>query len=182
MKTVSRPVFSRGLLFAALAAAGALPWLLVTRALLGGYAALALYLVGTVAAYLGTVAAERPRALAASILALVVGMGIACLAGSARELVLGLAIVVAVGRSIVVGRASGGRAVATEVLLVGGGLLFVRFLAGRSPLALLLAIWGFFLVQSFHPLLGGARARQASEHEPDRFQVAYGRAIALLDG
>jgi hypothetical protein len=181
MRLTRRNGFSRSLLFAALAAGGALPWLVLARPLLGGYPALAVYLVGTVAAYLASLAAERSRALAALALATAAGMGAAGLAASLGELALGLGIVLAVGRVTLFRRAASARSVAIEVVLVGGGLVFARFLAGNSPLAIVLAVWGFYLVQSFHPLLASLPARADAGRHPDPFEDACGRALALLD-
>ena len=181
MRLTSRSAFSRTLLFAALAAGGAIPWLLLSRPALGGYPALAVYLVGTVAAFLASLAAERSRAISAFVLATAAGMGVAGFAASLGELALGLGIVLAVGRAALFHRAGSVRSVAIEVVLIGGGLVFARFLAGHSPLALVLAIWGFYLVQSFHPLLAGVPARADAGRHPDPFEDACGRALALLD-
>ena len=62
----------------------------------------------------------------------------------------------------------------------GGGLVFARFLFGPTVTALVLALWGFFLVQSLYFLLGGKHAPSLARH-PDPFQDAYARATALLD-
>ena len=173
--------FAGGLCFAALAAGGVLPWMLVARPIAGSYVALALVLVVAVAAHLGTLAPDRGRGLGVSLLALAAGVAVACAARSITELALGLGIVLAVGRSVFLYRRAPARAVVTETLLVFGGLVFARFLAGHSALAIVLAVWGFFLVQSLYFLVGGLRERERSGRHPDPFQDAHGRALALLD-
>jgi hypothetical protein len=174
--------FSGSVLFAALAAGGVLPWLLVARPIAGAYAALALYLVATVAAYLGAAAPERPRGLVATMLAAVAGVAVACVARSVTELAIGLGIVLAVGRSVFLYGRPRARAVVVESLLVGGGLLFARFLAGRSAFAIVLPLWGFFLVQSLYFVAGDVRAFGKAGGHPDPFEDARARALALLDG
>jgi len=58
------------------------------------------------------------------------------------------------------------RASVIETALVGAGLVFARLLAGRSPVALVLALWGFFLVQSLWLLVGDVRARGGTANAP----------------
>jgi hypothetical protein len=135
--------FPRSVLFAALAAGSVLPWLLLARPAFGAERALVLYLVGVVAAYLGGLAPTRGRRVAVFVAAACVAVGVAVVARTATELVLGLGAVLALGRSAFLYQAPATRAVLTEAVLVGGGLLFARFLIGHSLLALVLALWGF---------------------------------------
>jgi hypothetical protein len=172
--------FARSLLFALVAAAGVVPWMLVVRPILGSYAALALYLVGTMAAYLGGLAPDLQRRIGAALAATLAGLAVAVLARSVAEVALGLGTILAVGRSAFLYRAPAARAVVVEVLLVGGGLLFARFLAGHSAAALVFAIWSFFLVQSLYFLVGGVRVRTGRERGRDPFEEAHRRALALL--
>jgi hypothetical protein len=72
--------------------------------------------------------------------------------------------------------------VVLEVGLVGGGLLLARFLAGPSLVAIMLAVWGFLLVQSFFFLVPGAREGARGTPQRDPFDAAHERARALLDG
>jgi len=174
--------FSGGILFAALAAGGVVPWLLVARPISGAYAALALYLVGAVTAYLYLMAGERARGFVAATLALAAGIAVALVARSVTEISLGLAIVLAVGRSAFLYGRPAARAVVIETILVMGGLVFARFLAGHSALAIVLAVWGFFLVQSFFFLVADVRQRAKSGAHPDAFEDARVRALALLEG
>jgi hypothetical protein len=173
--------FTRSLSFAALAACAVLPWMVAARPVCGTDRALAVYGIIVTAAYLGGLAREAGRGLIVSLTALAAGAALAAAARTTGELVLGLGVLLAVGRSGFLYRAPLPRAVVVETLLVGGGLLFSRLLAGHAPLSLVLALWGFFLVQSAYFLVGGMRARQGSGPHPDPFEDAHARALALLD-
>ncbi len=74
------------------------------------------------------------------------------------------------------------RAMIKEVTLVVIGLGFASFLASTHVLPNVLAIWGFFLVQSVFFLLGAPRERISLETEGDGFDVARDRALAILEG
>jgi hypothetical protein len=69
-----------------------------------------------------------------------------------------------------------------ETCLLAGGLGLSRFLAGPNPLQIALAIWGFFLVQSFFFLVGGVAERAEVAAGLDPFELARARALALLEG
>jgi len=175
-----RGSFARSLGFAAVAA-GALPlWSQLARPILGAERALGAYLVAVAAAYLGSIAPTRGRALVVAIAVAAAGGLAALVTRAPSELVLVLAVLLAVARSGFLYPRAPARAVAVETIVAGGGLLFARFLCGPSVGALVLSLWGFFLAQSLHVLLGGAVATRVSPR-PDPFQDAYGRALALLD-
>jgi len=173
--------FGRSVAFAAVGAAGVIPWVVLARPLVGADAALAGYLVLVTAGYLAGLAPQRGQSVAAFVVAALVGCGLAAVARSWTELTLGLAAVLATGRSGFLYRAPVARAAVIEAIVVGTGLLFARFLAGPSPRALMLALWGFLLVQSVFFLVGGMRIRAASGARRDPFAEAYGRAVALLE-
>lgn len=173
--------FPRAIAFAALAAGGVLPWLVLARPILGAETALHAYLVGAAAAYLAGLARERGRAAVVFVVAAAVGIAAGLATRTATELALALGVLVAVGRSAFLYRSSPARAAAIETLLIGGGLVFARLLCGRSAAPLVLALWTFFLVQSLYFLMGGIRRRARSGRERDAFQDAYGRAVALLE-
>ena len=99
--------FGRSAVFAALAAAGWLPWLVVVGPALGARAALGLYLVVLTAAYLAGVAPRRASALRAALAAGLTGVLLIALARATGELALGLGVVLGLGRSAVLYR--GGR-------------------------------------------------------------------------
>jgi hypothetical protein len=180
IRVASRSAFAKSLCFAAVAA-GALPlWLLLARPILGADRAIGAYFVLAAAAYLGTIAPARNRALAAAVAAAAVGGAAALVARAPSELVLLLGMLVAVVRSGFLYRSTPARAVMVEAIVAGGGLVFARFLFGPTVTAFVLALWGFFLVQSLYFLLGGKHASSFARH-PDPFQDAYARATALLD-
>jgi hypothetical protein len=183
MKTICvapRGAFAKSLWFAAVSA-GALPlWLLLARPILGADRAIGVYFVLAAAAYLATIAPVRRRALAAAASATAAGGVAALLIRAPSELVLVLGVLIAVARSGFLYHGAPVRSVAIEAIVAGGGLVFARFLFGPTAAALVLALWGFFLVQSLYFLLGGRHAPTAARH-PDPFQDAYGRALALLD-
>lgn len=181
IRVVRRSAFAESLWFAALSA-GALPlWLLLARPLLGADRVVGAYLIAAAAAYLGTIAPARGRALVVAIVVTLVGGFAAQITRTPGELVLALCVVVAVTRSGFLYRAAPARGVVLEAIVSGGGLLFARFLCGPSTVALVLSVWGFFLVQSLYFLVGGAYTPGGSGRHQDPFQDAYGRAIALLE-
>ncbi len=174
--------FGRSVRFAALGAAGVVPWLVLARPFVAAQTALAAYLVIVNAAYLAALAPALRQRVGVFAVAALVGLALAGLARSWTELAIGLGAILATARSGFLYRVPAARAAAAEAILVGTGLLFARFLAGPSPRALMLALWGFLLVQSVYPLVGGVRLRAAPDRGRDPFEVAYGRAAALLDG
>ncbi|MGH7803632.1 MAG: hypothetical protein ACREQJ_04740, partial [Candidatus Binatia bacterium] len=119
--------------------------------------------------------------VATSLVALAAGLAVAVLARSVAELAIGLGAILAVGRSAFLYRAPAARAAVVEALLIGGGLLFARWLAGPSPLGMVAALWGFFLVQSIYFLIGGVRGRPVTGRRRDPFEEAHARALALLE-
>ena len=181
IRAAHRSAFANGLWFAALAA-GALPlWLLLARPILGADRAVGAYFVAAAAAYLGAIAPARGRALVVIVVATALGGFAALVTRAPGELVLALGVLVAVARSGFLYRSAPARGVAVEAIVTGGGLLFARFLCGPSTAALVLSIWGFFLVQSLYFLVVGARTLGGCSRHPDPFQDAYGRAMALLE-
>lgn len=173
--------FGRSAVFAAVAGCGVMPWLLVAAPLLGVRGALSFYLVTATAAYAMAVAPSLRRGLGASVLIATLGGALAACARGLPELALGLAVLLALARTGFLYRRRSGRAVAVEIGLVAAGLLFARFLAGSSLLSVMLALWGFLLVQSVFFLLGGGGEREDAARR-DPFDAAYERANALLDG
>ena len=181
MNSTGRNGFTRSVTFAAVAAIAVLPWLAVARAVTGPDTALATYLVAANAAYIAVIAPSGRRRLTVFALAAVIGCLLAIASRSWGELALGLAIVLAVARSGFLYRLAPIRGAAVELVLAGGGLLFARFLAVPSLRGLVLALWGYLLVQSVYFLVGGLRARLSAGERRDPFAHAYARALELLD-
>jgi len=174
--------FGRSLLFAALAA-GAFPvFALLANPVVGRTSALSLYLLGIAVIYLAGLAPRRSRAVVAAAVAAALGIGVFLLAPNVGTVATGAALTLGVGRSGVLYRSRRARALLAETLLLAGGLALARFLAGPGTLQVALAIWGFFLVQSFFFLLGGVAERAEARAGLDPFEVARARALALMEG
>jgi hypothetical protein len=67
-----------------------------------------------------------------------------------------------------------------ELLLGCGGLMVARALAAPSPVALGMALWGYFLVQSCYFLLAGWGARQPAAGVEDPFDRVRRQILELL--
>ena len=174
--------FGRSAVFAALAGFGVMPWLLLAGPLLGMRWTLTLYLVAVAAVSVVVFAPSLRRGLGACAAVALLGGCIAVVTRTLPELALSLGVLLATARGAFLYRRRSVRAVALEAALVGGGLLLARFLAGPSLLSIMLALWGFLLVQSFFFLVPGARARQQTAPQRDPFDAAHARAQALMDG
>lgn len=183
-----RAAFARSVWFAAGAGAGWPPWVLGAEAVLGRQSALALYLTAVSAAYAGAVLApargggDPPMtpAWVAALLAVAAAAAVAGIARTPAELAIGMAAALGLARSILY-RVAPARRVATELMLLGGGLLFARFLIGPSLLSSAVAIWGFLLVQSLFFLLPGICPHPRPDVAGDAFEEAHRRALALLE-
>jgi hypothetical protein len=174
--------FGRSAVFAALAGIGVIAWLVMAGPLLGVRRALAFYLVGLTATYVAGLAPSLRRGLGACVVVAALGSCLAVTTRTLPELAFGLAVLLAIARTAFLYRLRPARALAVEVAFVGGGLLFARFLAGPSLVSMMLAVWGFLLVQSFFFLVGGVRIRERAAPQRDAFDAAHERASALLDG
>jgi len=174
--------FGRSAVFAALLGISVLPWLVVAGPLLGMRWALAVYLVALTVTAVTAAAPSRRRRLGAGFIVAALGSGLALVTRTLPELALALAVLFGMVRAVVLYRLRPMRAVAVEVALIGGGLLFARFLAGPSLASIVLAIWGFLLIQSFFFLVGGVRPRERATSRHDPFDAAHERARVLLDG
>ena len=172
--------FARSVLFAAIAGAAWPAFALAAAPLFGMRAALSLYGVGATAVYIAGLAPGLARGLASAFVAIAITVAVAAVAGTPGAAALGAALALGVARSGLIFRRRGARAIAVEILLLGGGLALARFLSGPGVLGSALAIWGFFLVQSAFFVIGGLRS-----HDPavalDRFESARRRALALLE-
>ena len=173
--------FVRSSLFAALAAAMWVPWALIVGPLIGVWNARALYLCAVTVLYIVTLAPKRRRRIVVAVLAGLAAAFVLLVARTTTELSIELAAILGIARSVFLYRAAPARAVASETALLGGGLLFARFLAGPLLPATTLALWGFLLVQSFYFLIAGVRPRSSVAGGCDPFEEAHRRALALLE-
>ena len=144
-------------------------------------AALSIYLVASAAIYVAGLTPRRVHGVGAAIVVALLGALFAAVTREPEVVALGTAIGVGVCRSGLLYRARTGRALATEIGLLGGGLLLARFLAAPGVLGVALALWGFFLVQSGFFLIGGVAERRGDTRGIDRFETAHRRALALLE-
>jgi hypothetical protein len=170
--------FGRSTLFAAVAGAAWLPWVILVAPLLGISGARHAYLALVLAVYVAGLS-RHPRVLAAFAVG-AAGLAFAIVGRSTVDIALGLTLLLGVARSAFLHPSPASRAVVIEAILLGTGLLFARFLAGSASFSTALGVWGFFLVQSVFFLIGGKGAREASSG-PDAFDQARDRALALLD-
>lgn len=166
--------------FAAVAAIAWVPWGSVVAPFTGGAPALSFYMVAVVTAYVAALAAGRPAAVRLVAVTLVLGGAALLATRSVGELALALAVVVSVLRSGIVFGPPTARSMVAELVLIGGGLMLARVLAAAwPPVAGVVALWGFFLVQSVYFLLGDMDAR--ADAPADAFETAYRRAVELLE-
>lgn len=172
--------FGRGVAFAALAALGWIPWAILSSPFLGTSGALATYVVGDLVLYIAALG-DRLRPGAAGAAALVASAACVLAGRPSAELAIALASLLGLFRSGVVYGPASPPVLALEVVLLGGGLAFARFLASPSLLHVSLAIWGFFLVQSFYFMRAGTPALSDRSGVRDGFEDAYRRAAELLE-
>lgn len=180
MAAAATPGLLRSLAFAAVAALAAVPWQLAVAPVVGFERSLALFAFASAVAYVASIAPSPRRAwVAGGWTALAAALGALLVPPPAAIPVA--AALLAVGRSVLLFRRPAVRALVVEAVLLAGGLLFARALAGPSPLDLALAVWGFFLVQSLFGLAGGGGPRRETT-EGDPFERARQRAVALIEG
>jgi hypothetical protein len=177
----------RGALVIAAAAALTLPGtLLVLGPFVGRPCAFALHWLGITAAHVAWLAPGRRRAVcrAAGVLGLgAAGLTVAALA--ALPVVVAAPGVAAVALAV----ARGGRRVragSLRALLVEGGLglaalALVGLVQGPSLVSAAAASWGFWLVQSVHPLLPGPGPGGDVRETSDAFERAAARLESLLE-
>jgi hypothetical protein len=171
--------FARSLAFAAIAAAGLAVAVVFGAPLLGGEGAARLYLIAAASLYAFAFARGRARRAAALACAIVLGLALAVLPIGLAATAVGAAGLVALSRSAFAARGRRLRALAIEAALAGVGLAFAGRVAGGGLLALCLAVWAYFLIQSAYFLFGGSGA------DPDRaprdpFEQARARLERLL--
>lgn len=172
--------FPRSLVFGAVAAAGYAPFALLSAPWLDARAALVVYALSAVPIYLAGLGDGRRRSFGAAL-----GAGgliaLALLLGpTPREAIVAATLALSVARSAWLYRRASARAVAIELALGVGGLAVADGLVGGSTLSAVLAIWGFYLVQSVFFVIGGAGSeRRRSSLDP--FDEARERANRLMD-
>ena len=172
--------FGRSLVFAALAAAGLPVAVTFAGALLGGEEAARLYAIAAAGIYAVGLCPDRSRRAAAIAFAAFAGAILALLPLDLRATAVGAAGIVAFVRGALLAEGrSLRRALAIELVFGAAGLFAAAHFARGGLLALCLAIWGYFLVQSGWFLIGGRT--DAAEPARDPFDRARARLQRLLE-
>jgi hypothetical protein len=186
--------FGRSLAFAALAAAGLPVAVTFAGFVLGGEGAARLYLIGAASIYAIGLCADRGRRVAAFAVAAFAGAILALLPLDLRATAVGAAGIVAFARGVLIAQSRTqasrseakpcevrwARALAIEALLGAAGLAVAAWFARGGLLALCLALWGYFLVQSGYFLIG-ADAPRSGDPPRDPFEQARARLQRLLE-
>jgi hypothetical protein len=173
--------FSGSLAFGAVAALGAVAFLVATRPVLGGPLALSIYCVALTVLYLVAMAPSPSRGIRIGLVAGALAAAILVVAPSSTVSVLAAVVILGLLRSGFLFRSKAGRALLVELSLLAGGLLLANALADSTSLGMAMAIWGFFLVQSLYFLIGGIGQRVESTTGIDAFEEACERATRLMD-
>jgi hypothetical protein len=174
--------FRGGVLFAAAAGLGCVPFMLALTSRTGVGDALAAYALLTSVIYVGGVSAGPRRGWIAALAAGVMALAVWLLPTTPRESILAAAGILAVTRSGLACPGRGARVWAIEAVLGALGLAFAATLAGSNLIWLGLSIWSFYLVQSVFCLVGGARPSPERNEEADPFDVAHARVVSLIEG
>lgn len=172
--------FGGSLVFAAVAAAALLVVQPVLAGLVGWNAALCLYAVAVVVAYLAGLGPSWRRGCAGALVATGLGAVLLALPFGVRATVALAAAVLAFCRSGILYRQRRLRAVVTETALTAAGLALADFLAAGSLVSLALAAWGYLMVQSAFFLIGAVRAR-GGHRQADPFDRARAELLALME-
>jgi hypothetical protein len=173
--------FGGSLVFAALAAAGLPVAATFAGALWGVEGATRLYLIGAASIYGMGLCGDRSRRVGALAFAVLAGTILALLPLDLRTTAIGAASIVAFARGILLADPRNTlRALALEAVFGAAGLATAAWFAHGGLLALCLAVWGYFLVQSGYFLIG-ARAPHAGEGARDPFERARARLERLLE-
>jgi hypothetical protein len=170
--------FASSLAFAALAAAGLPVAVTFAGALVGSEAAVRLYAIAAAGLYAIGLCPDRSRRVAALAFCALVGMILALLPLGLRETAIGAAGLVAFTRGVLLPDSRSLHALAIEAVLGAVGLATAAWFAHGGLLALCLAVWGYFLVQSGYFLFGPQRA---AGEAADPFERARVRLQRLLE-
>jgi hypothetical protein len=173
--------FGGSLVFGAVAAAGYAPFALLCGPHPGGAATLALYAVLAAAAYAFALAPDRRRGLAGAALTAALGAGLLALGSAPSQAFAAAGLALAISRSALLYRSRFARALFAEGALLVAAVGVTRLLVQDTLVAGILAVWGFFLVQSVFFVIGGMRERSPAPAGADAFEVARTRAVSILE-
>jgi hypothetical protein len=171
--------FVRTLVFGAVAAASLPVSILLTLPVLGFHGALALHGVLSSVGYAVLLSSGSRQRLAVGVVGLAGGLAVAAFSRSPGELLVLLSLGLALVRSGWLLEQRSWRALAVEGVVLVGSLASARFVAAPGLLGSALALWSWFVVQSFYFLVGGLRVRRPSP-EGDAFDAARRELLDLL--
>ena len=172
--------FGGTLVFGALAAAILPVTVLAASPFLGVSRALMLHAILATVGYAMVLTSGARRRLAVGAVSLAGGLVLAGLSRSPGELLVLLSLGLGLLRSGWLFRRRTLRAVAIESLVLVGSVAVARFLAAPGLLGSALAVWGWFVVQSFYFLIGGIETRRPKLREGDPFDEAQRELEELL--
>ncbi len=178
---MSRKNFVRSLAFGAVVALASFPWLLMVRPVLGTQDALRLFFVVLVPIYLVSLTPSWSKGIRLGALSGVLGVVVWLVAPGPISAAVGAAVLLGTMRSGFMYRSRPGRALAIEVVLLGGGLLLARALTGGGSSSMAFAVWGFFLFQSVYFLIGGTGERADDPQTVDPFERACRDVTQILE-
>ena len=173
--------FVPGLVFAAVAAAAALPASLLLSPALGHHDAHVLILTAAISIYAAGIASNAARAAGTGFALLVLGLALQVSGAHLGEVAIALTAGLAICRSAVLFRMRPARAALVEGTLGLLALGMGEFLYGASSIGLALSLWGYLLVQSAWFLVPGARPRSEDATPLDAFEEADRRVRGLLE-
>lgn len=171
---------ARTIVYAGVAALAWFPAAAVLVPAWGGRRALLVFAALAVSAHVAGLARSLPAAFRTGAACAAVTLLAAWLAPSLAVGLALLAVALSVVRSGLLDRARPARAVATEVVLSGGGLLAAGWIADGTPTGVALGTWTFFLIQGAYFLVQGSSPRPGSDRV-DPFDAACTRAVRAME-
>jgi len=173
--------FTPSLVFAAVAALAAVPFLLVVSPVLGTPLAGKIVLAATVAVYVAGIAPNLARGVRVGMLAALLTAPAVFLAGNIAQAAIAMTVALAICRGLFLYRGAIARMVTIEIVLGGASLVAAYLVAGSTTLSLAAALWAFWLVHSTYFLIGSERKERIAEPSADPFEAAAKNASELMD-
>jgi hypothetical protein len=171
--------FGRTLGYGAIAALGLPVFVLATGRSLETQPAITLYAVAATAGYLAVLARGARTRVAVAVAAFALGLVVRAIFVGMAPLFLVLSLGVALVRSGLLFERRSLRGAGIEAVVLVVALVSAHLLSSPGLLAAALAVWGWFVAQSFYFLLGGF-ARRRTRAQADPFETARSRLEELL--
>jgi hypothetical protein len=169
----------RGLVFALIAGLGVMFWLLLAGPVLGYARAAALYGLGLLPWYALSVAPTLRLGATAFLLAAVLVVPAAFFDPGPRLVLALTPFVLGIVRSAMLFPRPFARALFLELCVSALALCLAAFFHDASVVGTTFAVWAFWLVQAGFAL--GPGEPQRGREDPDPFEAAHARALAMLD-